>query len=128
MLEAADTVYAVGAADPVGLQRLVRGLAELKEALPGVQPVVVVNKLRSSAIPGNAEQEVRGALARYAGLSDVAFVPLDVEGVDRALVAGRTLAEAAPGSPARAAVTALAASLAGVSAPAPARRRVLSRR
>lgn len=128
VLEAADTVYVVGAADPVGLQRLVRGLAELKEALPGVQPVVVVNKLRGSAIPGNAEQEVRGALSRYAGLADVAFVPLDVESVDRALVAGRTLAEAAPGSPARTAVTALAAALAGVTAPAPVKRRVLSRR
>ena len=128
VLEAADTVYAVGAGDPVGLQRLVRALAELKDALPGVQPVVVVNKLRGSAIPGDAEREVRAALSRYAGIADVAFVPFDVEGLDRALVAGRTLAEAAPGSPARTAVTALAASLAGVTAPAAPKRRVLSRR
>jgi MinD-like ATPase involved in chromosome partitioning or flagellar assembly len=128
VLEAADTVCVVGAADPVGLQRLVRGLAELKGALPGVQPLVVVNKLRGSAIPGPAEQEVRAALARYAGVAEVVFVPFDVEGVDRALVAGRTLAEAAPASPARTAVTALAASLAGVAGPAPAKRRILSRR
>lgn len=128
VLDAADTVYAVGAADPVGLQRLVRGLAELKDAVPGVRPVVVVNKLRAGAIPGSAEQEVRGALARYAGVSEVIFVPHDVEGLDRALIAGRTLAEAAPTSPARLAVQALAAALLGLPAPAPARRRVLSRR
>ena len=128
VLEAADVVLVVGAADPVGLQRLVRGLAELKDALPDVAPRVVVNKLRGSAIPGSAEAEVRAALERYAGVTEVAFLPFDVEAVDRALVAGRTLAEAAPTSPARTAVTALAASLAGVSTPAPARRRILSRR
>ena len=128
VLEAADTVYVVGAADPVGLQRLVRGLAELKEAVPGVQPHVVVNKLRSSAIPGNAEQEIRGALSRYAGVADVIVVPADVEGLDRALAGGRTLAEAAPSSPARGAVTAMAAALLGVAPPATAKRRVLSRR
>ncbi|MBW3551155.1 MAG: chromosome partitioning protein, partial [Proteobacteria bacterium] len=106
-LESADTVYAVGTADPVGLQRLVRGLSELKEAVPGVQPVVVVNRLRASAIPGNAEQEVRAALLRYAGVDHVLFVPHDVDALDRALAAGRTLAEAVPSSPVRLAVAAM---------------------
>ena len=46
VLAAADTVLAVGSADPVGLQRLVRGLGELREAVPGVEPLVVVNRLR----------------------------------------------------------------------------------
>ena len=128
VLEAADAVYAVGAADPVGLQRLVRGLAELKEAVPGVQPVVVVNRLRRSAIPGDAEQEVRAALARYAGVEDVLCVPADVEGLDRALVAGRTLGEASPTSPARLAVAGLAASVLGVPRQADAKRRRLARR
>jgi Flp pilus assembly CpaE family ATPase len=128
VLEQADVVYAVGAADPVGLQRLVRGLAELREAVPGVQPQVVVNKLRASAIPGNAEQEVRAALARYAGAGQVHVVPSDVDGLDRALVAGRTLVEAVPGSPVRTSLAALAAELAGVTRPAPPRRRLLARR
>ncbi|HEY5049716.1 MAG TPA: hypothetical protein VII50_02355 [Acidothermaceae bacterium] len=39
----ADHVVAVGSADPVGLQRLVRGLAELSEAIPDCRPQVVVN-------------------------------------------------------------------------------------
>ncbi|MGB8651811.1 MAG: hypothetical protein WCD35_14245, partial [Mycobacteriales bacterium] len=126
VLEQAETVLAVGTADPVGLQRLVRGLADLKEAVPGTRPVVVVNRLRASAVPGDAEAEVRAALARYAGIEDLTVVPLDVAGVDTAVAAGQTLAEAAPGSPARLAIRALAASLVG--APTPARRRRLLRR
>ena len=130
VLETADTVLAVGTADPVGLQRLVRGLSQLKEAVPGVQPVVVVNRLRPSGVPGDAEREVRGALQRYAGVTDVVVVPFDLTGVDGAVVAGRTLAEASPASPARLALQAYAGALLGVdrTARAPARRRVLSRR
>lgn len=127
-LELADTVLAVGSADPVGLQRLVRGLGELREAVPGAQPVVVVNRLRASAVPGDSQAEVRAALERYAGVTDLRLVPLDVGGVDRAVAAGRTLAEASPGSPARSALTALAAQLVGAPAPTRATRRLLSRR
>lgn len=113
-LEAADTVLAVGTADPVGLQRLVRGLGELKEAVPGRAPRVVVNRLRSSGVPGEAESEIRSALQRYAGVDDVTFVPLDTAAVDAAVAGGRTLAEAAAASPARLALADLAASIAGV--------------
>ncbi len=126
VLERAETVLAVGTADPVGLQRLVRGLADLKETVPGLRPTVVVNRLRASAVPGDAEAEVRAALSRYAGVEDVVFVPHDVGGVDAAVAAGRTLAEAAAGSPARQALQGLAASLVGAAAPA--RKRRLLRR
>ncbi len=128
VLAAADTVVAVGSADPVGLQRLVRGLAELREAVPGVSPVVVVNRLRASAVPGDAEQQVRAALARYAGIERLHVLPADPAGVDAAVAAGRTLVEAAPDSPLRPALLALAAEVAGVALPAPARRRRLGRR
>ena len=127
VLEQADVVLAVGSADPVGLQRLVRGLAELREVLPDVAPRVVVNRLRASAVPGEAREEVRRALARYAGVEDVAFVPADVTGLDGAIAGGRTLAEAAPTSPARLALQQLAADLVGVPPPQR-RRRLLGRR
>lgn len=126
VLEQAETVVVVGSADPVGLQRLIRGLAELRESVPSVQPVVVVNRLRSSAIPGDTDGEVRAALSRYAGVEALYVLPLDVPGVDAAVMAGRTLAEAAPSSPTRLAIQQLAASLVG--APMPARRRRLLRR
>jgi MinD-like ATPase involved in chromosome partitioning or flagellar assembly len=126
VLEQADTVVVVGTADPVGLQRLVRGLSELRETVPGLVPTVVVNRLRASAIPGDTETEVRAALQRYAGVEQLWVVPQDTEAVDAALAVGRTLTEAAPGSPARQAIQRIAAALIGV--PAPARRRRLLRR
>ena len=128
VLTTAETVVVVGSADPVGLQRLVRGLADLREAVPGIAPVVVVNRLWASAVPGDSEAEVRTALHRYAGVSDLTVVPMDVDGVDRAVAAGRTLAEAAAASPARIALAALAAQLVGAPPRARPRRRWLSRR
>jgi Flp pilus assembly CpaE family ATPase len=107
------------------LQRLVRGLSELKDTVPGIQPLVVVNRVRSTGVPGDAGKEIRGALARYAGVEEVVLVPLDVAGVDAAVAAGRTLVEASPQSPTRAALAALAADLIGV--PRAHRRRRLRR-
>jgi MinD-like ATPase involved in chromosome partitioning or flagellar assembly len=121
VLDVADTVVAVGSADPVGLQRLVRGLGELREAVPGVQPVVVVNRLRASAVPGDAAAEIRTALRRYAGVEQVRLVPLDVPALDSAVATGRTLVEIAPASAARLALADLAAEIVGV-APGPRRR------
>lgn len=126
VLADADTVLAVGAADPVSLQRLVRGLGQLREALPGVEPRVVVNRLRRGAVQGHPETEVRAALERYAGVSAVDFVPYDRGGLDAALAGGRLLAEAVPKSPARLALVRLAGGLLG--APVASRRRGRRRR
>ena len=126
-LAAADTVVAVATADPVGLQRLVRGLAALDEAVPGVRPVTVVNRVRAAAVGGgDAEAEIRAALDRYAGLTDIRFVPLDMPSYDAALATGRTLSEAAPNSPARATIRDLAAAIVGASTP-PRRNRLFRR-
>jgi Flp pilus assembly CpaE family ATPase len=116
-------LVAVGSADPVGLQRLVRGLADLAEALPGCRPHVVVNKVRKGPVHGDVESQGSDALARYAGVDDVLFVPYDLTSLDRASAGGRSLAEAAAESPARAALMALAAQYAGVSNSQPRRRR-----
>ncbi|HEU4675313.1 MAG TPA: hypothetical protein VFS29_04965 [Motilibacteraceae bacterium] len=118
-LEAADVVVAVGAADPVGLQRLVRGVSELREALPGVAPVVVLNRVRGGPVGRDHERQLVEALERYAGLHDPVLVPEDRNALDLALRRGEPLAEVAPGSPARKALAALAARLAGVEASAP---------
>ena len=111
-LALADRVLAVGAADPIGLQRLVRGLQELS-VMPVPAPVVVVNKLRASAVGSHPEQRVRDALARFAGVQEPRFVPDDRDALDAAVLAGRALAESAPTSPARRAIAALADDYAG---------------
>lgn len=110
-LAAADTVVAVGAGDPVGLQRLVRGLQDLAEAVPTARPRVVVTRVRASAVGRDPHRRVADALARYAGVEDPVLVPDDPAACDAALLTGRSLTEAAPSSPARLALRALAATL-----------------
>ncbi|WP_425956368.1 AAA family ATPase [Xylanimonas sp. McL0601] len=112
-LAAANDVVVVGAADPVGIQRLVRALEELREApVPVPAPAaVVVTRARASAVGPRPEAAVREAMARYAGLDDVVVVPDDAAALDGATLAGRSLAEHAPTSPARTALVGLAGRL-----------------
>lgn len=98
-LEVADTVFAVGAADPVGVPRLVRGLADLETAVPHVSPVVVLNKVRAAAVGRSPERQLRDAWQRYGPSSAItAFLPSDSAVADAALLAGSLLLETAPDS------------------------------
>lgn len=117
VLDAADVILAVGSADPIGVQRLVRALAELRDAEVGAPVWVVLNKVRRSVVPGDPATELRAALDRFAGRTPAALLPSDPAALDAALVAGQTLGEVRPASPLRQAVIALARSLAGISAP-----------
>ena len=111
-LAAADVVLAVGGAEPIGLQRLVRGLSDLADVLgPAVRPRVVVTRVRAEAVGRDPGRRIAEALARYAGVRDVLLVPDDRAACDAVMLAGRTLVEMVPGSPARRAVGALALSL-----------------
>jgi MinD-like ATPase involved in chromosome partitioning or flagellar assembly len=111
-LEAADVVIAVGSADPVGLQRIVRGLAELHDVLgPSVRPRVVLTRVRASAVGVTPERRITAALHRYAGIDDAVLIPDDRPACDQAMLSGRMLTEIAPASPARLALAELAAAL-----------------
>ena len=126
-LSLADTVLAVGAGEPIGLQRLVRGLRDLG-AVPCPDPAVVVNRVRAEAVGWHPERRIRDALQRFAGVRSPHLVPDDRSALDAALLSGRTLAEEAPGSPARLALAELARSLAPVGEPASRRDRRARRR
>lgn len=111
-LAAADTVVCVGRTDPVGLVRLLRDLPAVRSAAPTAELVgVLVAPGRDR--PGDVDG-ARRLLAERAGLHDVVVVPEDRAAVASAHRAGRTLGEAAVGSPARLALSDLAARLAGV--------------
>ncbi|MGO4582525.1 CpaE family protein [Arthrobacter sp. 2RAF6] len=104
-IELADTVYAVGAADAVGVPRLVRGLAELERAVPHAAPRVVLNKVRAASAGRAPERELREAWERYGpGHGIEVFLPSDPEACDAALLSGAVLFEAAPESPLRLAI------------------------
>lgn len=121
-LEAADQVVAVGSADPVSLQRLVRGLDELSE-ITSAPVTVVVNRLRAGAVGRDPARRVREALERFAGISEVVLVEEDRAGLDAVVLAGQTLREGCPGSPARAGLRELAGRVGGRSLAPPHRRR-----
>lgn len=121
LLGAADVVVCVGAADPVGLHRLVRGLEELRTAVPGLVPRIVVNRVRRTVLPGEPHQEIAAALHRWSGATAAAYLPAAPAVLDTAMRTGATLAEAAPDSPLRRSVAELARELVG--APTPVRRR-----
>ncbi len=122
VLEAADTVLCVSGADPVALQRSVRALEDLRDVLPDVRPVMVVNQVRRGPVPGDPRREIAAALERFAGREVAFFLPADRRATDAALAAGRTLAEVAPGCALRAGLRTMAATLAEVPEPASQRR------
>ena len=108
-LETADEVVVVGNADPVGLARLARGLVELRETTGRSDVRVVVNRMRPTL--GWAEQDIAGMLGGLARITGLHFLPEDRAAVDRALVAGRSLAEVGDSAVGRA-LAAVAATLA----------------
>ena len=120
-LAAADTVLCVGAADPIGLHRLTRGLDELREVLPAVVPLVVANRVTGTATPGG----IATALQRWGGAEASAHLPADPAALDTAARAGATLAEIVPASPLRRSLVDLARTLTGAPDPTPSRRRRL---
>ncbi len=123
VLDDADLIVVVGGADPIGMQRLVRGLAELRDTEVAAPLWIVLNRVRDGVVPGDATLELTAALERFAGRSPAALLPADPRSLDAALAAGRLLSESNPGSPFRRAVGDLAAGLAGVAVAAPRRRR-----
>ena len=125
VLAAADTVLCVGAADPVGLQRAISALDELRDVVPAAAPLVVMNRVRASVVPGDPRREIAAALRRWSGMDATAYLPAAPAVLDTAMRTGATLAEAAPASPLRQAMAELARVLTG--APEPVRRRRLAR-
>ncbi len=125
-LAVADQVLAVGSGDPIGLQRLVRGLQELG-TVSSPAPTVVINRLRASAVGAGPERRIREALSRFAGIDELRFIPDDPATLDGALLTGRSLAEAAPDSSVRLSLLALASEVSGVPVAPVGRRRLGSR-
>jgi MinD-like ATPase involved in chromosome partitioning or flagellar assembly len=112
VLRSADEVLVVGRADPVGLQRTVRAVGELRDMVSA--PLrVVVTRVRASAVGSDPHHRVRDVLSRFGGIDQVHLVPEDRDALDAALLHGATLNEVRPSSPARLALAELADAVAG---------------
>lgn len=99
VLDRADRTVIVAAADPVGLPRLVRLLESDRGAGLRERAVIVVNRVRESAVGPDPEARIAGVLARFAGVDDAVLLPDDPAVLDRALLDGRSPVETAPRSP-----------------------------
>ena len=98
---AADSIVAVGTGDPVGIERLIVGLEDLRRIAPDVPVRVVVTRVRRGVLGRDPEGQIREALRLHGGVTDVTCIPDDRQAYDACLREGRTLAEVAPKSAAR---------------------------
>ncbi|MFM8240780.1 MAG: CpaE family protein [Actinomycetota bacterium] len=114
-LAAADVIVAVASADPVGMERFIAALPDVRRVADGRPIVVVVNRLRPGPIGRDARGQLSETLARHAGVHDAVYVPDDRDALDTCLRQGRTLAECAQRSPARSVLAEFARGLAVVS-------------
>lgn len=120
-LSQADTVLALGGADPVGFSRLIKMVQELQETLPQApSPQVIVSQLRKDVIGRSPRRQLADAWQQLGpGGSIHSFLTWDQPACDAALRAGEVLAEAAEASVLRRQIAAL------VGVELPARRRLL---
>lgn len=110
-LNEADLIIAVASADPLGISRFVREHAELRRLTVPTPVVVVVNQVRPGPLGIDARGQVRRTLERFAGITDVVFLPFDQRAADAALLHARPMTDVAPRSPFIAAVRRLASTL-----------------
>ncbi|WP_285726285.1 AAA family ATPase [Psychromicrobium xiongbiense] len=114
VLNAADQIVAVAGADSIGIPRMIRALNELDQLFPAHQVSVVVNKLRTGSVGSSPESALREAWARFGPQRDIVhFLPWDPASMDRALLSGQVLLEAAADAPLRQALLRLAAEVSG---------------
>ena len=107
-LAEADLIIAVAAADPLGISRFLRDHAELRRLTAPTPVVVVVNQVRPGPLGIDARGQVRRTLERFAGISDIVFLPFDQRATDAALLHARPMADTTPRSTFLAAVRRLA--------------------
>jgi MinD-like ATPase involved in chromosome partitioning or flagellar assembly len=100
VLRGADHVVAVVSADTVGLSRFFRAYVQLLEIVDPSRVSVLVNRVRPSAGGWDAAGQVRRTLVRFGNVEAAAYVPEDREALDAAVLAGATLRDVAPRSPA----------------------------
>ena len=81
-----------------------RAFGDLVELVDPHRVHAVVGKVRQSAVGLGAGGQIRASLQRFGGIDEVTLVPSDPGACDAALLTARPLPDAAPRSPATAAL------------------------
>ncbi|MGM7666267.1 AAA family ATPase [Microbacterium sp. A93] len=99
VLQEADVVVAVTAADPLSMSRFLRDHAELRGLIGSTTRIAVVaNQVRPGPLGIDARGQIRRALERFASITDVTFLPFDQRAADAALLHARPMADITPRS------------------------------
>lgn len=123
VLQSADRIIAVAAAEPVGLARFLRAQEDLVEIVSDTPISIVLNRVRASAVGPSPAAQATAALGRFGGMEPAASLPFDLAALDAALLAGSDVRSVAPRSAFARAVAALVTSVLLPEQPAPRRRR-----
>lgn len=118
-LRVADDVVAVGAADPLGLARLLRTHADLLETVETARVRIAVNRVRASVLGIDPHGQVRQTLERFAGIRDAVLIENDPDATDLALLTARPVTTAAPRAAVSRGIAELSDALGYARAPAP---------
>jgi len=102
VLEQADVAVAVFEADPIGVRRFIDEFEALHEIV--AEPILVANRLRSSALGASARQQVEDTLMQLCRREVSAFIAYDPESCDKALMQTVPLAMMKRSSKARQAI------------------------
>ena len=105
-LEVADQAIAVFSADPIGVRRLVDSFQNLSELF--AKPILVANRLRGSSLGASARQQIEDAVMQLCRLEVAAFISLDIDSCDKAIMQSVPLAMMKRTSKARQAIAQLA--------------------
>ncbi|WP_346844445.1 hypothetical protein [uncultured Rothia sp.] len=102
-LEMADRIFLVGAADSLGIPRLMRATTEILGSsvihIDQTALRVWINKVRSSSIGSQPEQQLIQSWQRFGPKIPISgFIPYDRESIDKSWLSGRTLIESSPKS------------------------------
>jgi len=97
-LRVADRVVAVGAADPLGLARLLRTQPDLLEVVEPERVEVAVNRVRASVLGLDPHGQVHQTLERYGSVLDAVLIDDDPTAADTALLSARPVVDVAPRS------------------------------
>lgn len=97
MLQCSDELFMVVRADSVGIPRALRAIDELEDALPGLKPQIVFNRVNARSTGRSPKRRLLEAWDRFGPTHNiVGYLPNDSDACNASVLGGSPLLEIAP--------------------------------
>ncbi|MFK0082503.1 CpaE family protein [Glutamicibacter sp. NPDC090743] len=97
MLQCSDELFMIVRADSLGIPRALRAIDELEDALPGLNPKIVFNRVGASSTGRSPKRRLIEAWDRFGPTHQIAgYLPEDSAACNAAVLGGSPLLEIAP--------------------------------